>query len=103
MLRLPYFPCLDCPPSPQVSRGKVIELWRLEESARLMLVAQTEVFGLIRTLVPFRLTGGSRDYVLATSDSGRLSLLEFDGDKKKWKTVHQETFGKSGEAKRERE
>ena len=98
MLRLPYFPCLDCPPPPQVSRGKVIALWRLEERARLMLV-----FGLIRTLVPFRLTGGSRDYVLATSDSGRLSLLEFDGDKKKWKTVHQETFGKSGEAKRERE
>ena len=31
----------------------------------------TEVFGVIRCLAPFRLTGGNKDYLAVSSDSGR--------------------------------
>ena len=40
-----------------VSRGKILELLRPDENGRVQSILATEVFGVIRSLLPFRLTG----------------------------------------------
>lgn len=79
-----------------VSRGNVLELLRPDDSGRLQTVFSTDVFGCIRALAPFRLTGATRDYLIVGSDSGRLVICEYLKEKNTFKKVHQETFGKSG-------
>ena len=64
-----------------VSRGKVLELLRPDESGKMQTIVATEVFGQIRALVPFRLTGGNRDYIIVGSDSGRIVILEYSKEK----------------------
>ncbi len=60
-----------------VSRGQVLELLRPNESGKLQVVVSTDVFGVIRSLAAFRLTGASRDYVVLGTDSGRIVILEY--------------------------
>lgn len=55
-----------------------------------------EIFGVVRALTSFRLTGGSKDYIVVGSDSGRIVILEYLPDKNTLNRVHMETFGKSG-------
>lgn len=55
-----------------------------------------EVFGIIRSLMAFRLTGGTKDYIVVGSDSGRIVILEYQPSKNLFEKIHQETFGKSG-------
>ena len=40
-----------------ISRGNTIELWRLDESGNVNVICSYEVYGLIRSLKPFRLSG----------------------------------------------
>jgi splicing factor 3B subunit 3 len=40
--------------------------------------------------------GSNRDYVVVGSDSGKISIIEFDVELNDWKQVHCEVFGKSG-------
>ena len=56
----------------------------------------TEIFGVVRSLMSFRLTGGNKDYVIVGSDSGRICILEYQPTKNVFERVHIETFGKSG-------
>ena len=49
----------------------------------------------VYTLVYLK-SGGNRDYIVVGSDSGRIVILEFNGQKNIFEKVHQETFGKSG-------
>ena len=79
-----------------VSRGKVLELLRPDDQGRVQTVCSTEVFGLIRSLKPFRFPGSHEDYVIAGSDSGRIVILKFSKEKNMFVKAHQETFGKSG-------
>ena len=55
-----------------------------------------ECFGLIRSMVTFRLPGAAIDYLVLGSDSGRVSVLEFAKERNQFERVHLETFGKSG-------
>ena len=59
-------------------------------------MASTEVFGKVRSLCPFRLPGSGRDHIVVGSDSGRIVILIFDAKARRFKKVHQETFGKTG-------
>ena len=43
-----------------ISRGNIIELWRLDESGNVNVICSYEVYGLIRSLKPFRLSGTSQ-------------------------------------------
>ena len=79
-----------------VARGKLLELLRPDENGKVQSVHATEVFGTIRSLATFRLTGGNRDYVLVGSDSGKVIILEFSAEKACFERVHAETYGKSG-------
>ena len=55
-----------------------------------------ECFGLIRSMVTFRLPGASTDYLVLGSDSGRVSVVEYIKERNQFERVHLETFGKSG-------
>ncbi|GAV77061.1 CPSF_A domain-containing protein/MMS1_N domain-containing protein [Cephalotus follicularis] len=79
-----------------VARGKVLDLLRPDESGKVQTLLSTEIFGAIRSLAQFRLTGSQKDYIVVGSDSGRIVILEYNKEKNVFDKVHQETFGKSG-------
>uniref|UniRef100_A0A6B2EBF0 Splicing factor 3B subunit 3 n=1 Tax=Phlebotomus kandelakii TaxID=1109342 RepID=A0A6B2EBF0_9DIPT len=80
-----------------ISRGKSLELLRPDpNTGKIHTLLTTEVFGVIRSLIAFRLTGGTKDYAIIGSDSGRVVILEYIPAKNVLEKVHQETFGKSG-------
>eukprot|EP01006_Ploeotia_vitrea_P052092 TRINITY_DN67651_c1_g1_i1.p1 TRINITY_DN67651_c1_g1~~TRINITY_DN67651_c1_g1_i1.p1 ORF type:complete len:1211 (+),score=162.13 TRINITY_DN67651_c1_g1_i1:108-3635(+) len=79
-----------------VGRGMWLELLKPDENGHIVTVASQQIFGVVRSVMPFRLTGTTRDYIVVGSDSGRICILEFDGPTKKFKRVHMETYGKSG-------
>ena len=79
-----------------VSRGRILELLRFDDSGKLQSVLSHDVFGLIRSLKAFRLTGGNRDFIVVGSDSGKISILRYDEKNNKFDKVHEETFGRSG-------
>jgi splicing factor 3B subunit 3 len=41
-------------------------------------------------------TGSNKDYIVIGSDSGKISIVEYDAVLNDWKPVHCEVFGKSG-------
>ncbi|XP_019509243.1 PREDICTED: splicing factor 3B subunit 3 [Hipposideros armiger] len=80
-----------------VSRGKILELLRPDpNTGKVHTLLTVEVFGVIRSLMAFRLTGGTKDYIVVGSDSGRIVILEYQPSKNMFEKIHQETFGKSG-------
>eukprot|EP00232_Nephroselmis_pyriformis_P023620 CAMPEP_0182873278 /NCGR_PEP_ID=MMETSP0034_2-20130328/12223_1 /TAXON_ID=156128 /ORGANISM="Nephroselmis pyriformis, Strain CCMP717" /LENGTH=801 /DNA_ID=CAMNT_0025005915 /DNA_START=153 /DNA_END=2554 /DNA_ORIENTATION=- len=79
-----------------VGRGKVLELLRPDEAGKMQVILSTEVFGVIRDISAFRLTGANRDHIVVGSDSGRITILNFNAEKNVFEKVHQETYGKSG-------
>ena len=40
--------------------------------------------------------GSNKDYIVVGSDSGKISIIEYDVALNDWKPVHCEVFGKSG-------
>jgi len=77
--------------------GKVLELMRPDNNTgKVHTLLTVEVFGVIRSLMSFRLTGGNKDYIIVGSDSGRIVILEYNPTKNLFERVHMETFGKSG-------
>ncbi|KAK0539000.1 pre-mRNA-splicing factor rse1 [Tilletia horrida] len=65
-------------------------------TGRIRTVLEQHTFGLIRALSAFRLTGGTRDYLVVGSDSGKISILEYDAARNTFVVVHSEPFGRSG-------
>ncbi|XP_026816717.1 splicing factor 3B subunit 3-like [Rhopalosiphum maidis] len=80
-----------------VSRGKSLELMRPDaNTGKVHTLLTVEVFGIIRALMSFKQSGGTKDYIVVGSDSGRIVILEYLPSKNVLDKVHQETFGKSG-------
>lgn len=81
-----------------VCRGSTrLELLRLDgQTGKLNSLLATDAYGTIRSLASFRLTGGTKDYIVLGSDSGRIVVLEYDAEGNAFVKVHQETYGKSG-------
>ncbi|KAF7796648.1 hypothetical protein EIP86_007831 [Pleurotus ostreatoroseus] len=80
-----------------VARGTRIELLRPDvQTGKVTTVVASDVFGSIRSLTAFRLTGGTKDYAIVGSDSGRIVILDYDPKTSSFVKIHQETFGKSG-------
>ena len=40
-----------------IARGKILELLRPDENGKVQSILSCEIFGLVRALIPFRLTG----------------------------------------------
>ncbi|EPB76160.1 CPSF A subunit region [Ancylostoma ceylanicum] len=80
-----------------VGRGSTLQLLFCDPTTgKIKVLCSHEVFGIIRSLMPFRLTGGTKDYISVGSDSGRIVILEYSSEKNAFVRVHQETFGKTG-------
>mmetsp|Transcript_2281 Transcript_2281/g.5207 ORF Transcript_2281/g.5207 Transcript_2281/m.5207 type:complete len:1210 (+) Transcript_2281:84-3713(+) len=79
-----------------VTRGKILELLRPDDTGKVQSVVSWECFGIIRAIHAFRLISGKRDYIVVGSDSGRINVLQYDPKKNRFVKVHEETFGKSG-------
>ncbi|KAF8631249.1 hypothetical protein AX15_002576 [Amanita polypyramis BW_CC] len=80
-----------------VSHGTRLELLRPDvQTGKLSTVVATDVFSSVRSLAAFRLTGGTKDYAIVGSDSGRIIILDYDPKTSSFLKLHQETFGKSG-------
>ncbi|KAJ2999724.1 Splicing factor 3B subunit 3 [Globomyces sp. JEL0801] len=80
-----------------VGRNTTLELLTVDPSTgQIHSLISSQVFGIIRSLCPFRLAGSLKDYIVIGSDSGRIVILEFNAEKKVFVKLHQETFGKSG-------
>ncbi|KAJ7824665.1 mono-functional DNA-alkylating methyl methanesulfonate N-term-domain-containing protein [Mycena olivaceomarginata] len=79
------------------SHGTRLELLRPDpQTGKMATVIATDVFGSIRSLAAFRLTGGTKDYAIVGSDSGRIVILDYDPKTSSFVKLHQETYGKSG-------
>ncbi|RKP08581.1 mono-functional DNA-alkylating methyl methanesulfonate N-term-domain-containing protein [Thamnocephalis sphaerospora] len=79
------------------ARGSRLELLRPDaDTGKVRVALAHDVFGVVRSLAPFRLTGGSKDYLVVGSDSGRITILEYNAEQNRFERVHMETFGKSG-------
>jgi splicing factor 3B subunit 3 len=79
-----------------VARGKALDLLRPDDNGRIQTILSVEVFGAIRSLAQFRLTGAQKDFIVVGSDSGRIVILDYNKEKNVFDKIHQETFGKSG-------
>ena len=88
-----------------VARGSTIELLRPDDqTGKLVSVCAMPTFSVVRSLKPFRLHGATKDLVVVGSDSGKLTILEFEpfpgaagaGGGGAFKVVKSETFGKTG-------
>ena len=78
-------------------RGSALELLRVDDATgRLSTLNVIDAFGLVRVVLPFRLIGQSIDYLAVTSDSGRLTVLEWSKAASGWVRVYGDAFGKSG-------
>lgn len=99
------------------ARGSAIELLRPDDTGKVISICFTPLFSVVRSLLPFRLAGKSwqiaqtiddklkfilvvlgsnKDYIVIGSDSGKISIVEYDAGLNDWKPVHCEVFGKSG-------
>ena len=79
-----------------VAKGNMLELLRPDDTGKVCSVCSTPVFAIIRSILPFRLAGANKDYIVIGSDSGKLSIAEYDAAANDWKLVHCEVFGKTG-------
>ncbi|GAK61911.1 pre-mRNA-splicing factor rse1 [Moesziomyces antarcticus] len=80
-----------------VAKGSRLELLRPDtQTGKVEIIVSSDAFGVIRSLAAFRLTGGSKDYLIVGSDSGRIVILEYQSTSNSFDKVHQETFGRSG-------
>lgn len=79
-----------------IVRGNHLELLRQDENGKLQTICSSATFAIIRSMSSFRLAGSNRDYIVLGSDSGKVSIIEYDAKTNNWKLVHCEVFGKTG-------
>ncbi|UZJ51035.1 hypothetical protein CBS101457_000355 [Exobasidium rhododendri] len=77
--------------------GTRLELIRPDtKSGKTHVIVEQSSFGNVRSLASFRLTGGTKDYLIIGSDAGRITIAEYDGKANAFIVTHQETYGRSG-------
>ena len=73
-----------------VSNGKCLELLRPDPNGKMQSILRTEAFGVIRSLHPFRLTGGTRDYIVIGAASGRIMIVQHNPSTNSFDKIHQD-------------
>ncbi|KAI1118656.1 CPSF A subunit region-domain-containing protein [Nemania sp. NC0429] len=77
--------------------GSRLSLYRPDPTlGRVLMIASHDIFSIIRSIASFRLAGSTKDYVILTSDSGRIAVFEYLPARSSFSRIHLETFGKSG-------
>ncbi|KAF2497192.1 putative nuclear mRNA splicing factor [Lophium mytilinum] len=79
------------------ANGSILTIFEVSRLQNGFIIHHThDIFGIIRGIASYRPTGAKKDFIIVSSDSGRVVALEYDHDKKKFEQIHLETFGKSG-------
>lgn len=74
-----------------------LELLRTDvEKLKVTSICTINCFCVLRTIMSFRQVGTNKDYIVVGSDTGRITVLEYAADVNDFRTVHCETFGKTG-------
>lgn len=74
-----------------------IELWKVDpDTGKISRIYQENVFSVIISVEKVRSLGSKKDLVVLTSDSGKISILEFSVEKERFIPVIQEPFSKNG-------
>ncbi|KAF5554724.1 pre-mRNA-splicing factor rse-1 [Fusarium napiforme] len=77
--------------------GSILSLYRPDPTeGRLQTLLSQDLFSIIRSVASFRLAGSSKDYIIVSSDSGRIAVLEYLSPHNRFSRVVFETYGKSG-------
>ncbi|KAF5679748.1 pre-mRNA-splicing factor rse-1 [Fusarium denticulatum] len=63
---------------------------------RVQPVFSHDLFSIVRSIVSFRPAGSSKDYIILTSDSGCIAVLEYLPIHNRFSRILLESFGKSG-------
>jgi len=81
-----------------IARNNALEVLRIEgtDMPKIISVSYQPAFCVIRSLCTFRLVGSGKDYIAIGSDSGKITIMEFSIETSELKSVHSETFGKTG-------
>lgn len=79
-----------------IAKGSFIELLRPDDTGKLITVCSTPLFSIIRSISTYRIHGANKDNLIIGSDSGKISIVEYDTSINDWKIIHCETFGKTG-------
>ena len=80
-----------------LGKNNIIELVKVDpNTGTLISIYQQQIFGIIRSLVAFKLTGSKKDFAILGTDSGRIVILEYNQELNVFVKLQQETFGKSG-------
>ncbi|KAF5593786.1 pre-mRNA-splicing factor rse1 [Fusarium subglutinans] len=77
--------------------GSILTLHRPEPTlGRVRPFLSHDLFSIIRSVVSFRLAGSSKDYIIVTSDSGCIAVIEYLPTQNRFSRIVLEAFGKSG-------
>ncbi|KAF5984622.1 pre-mRNA-splicing factor rse-1 [Fusarium coicis] len=77
--------------------GSVLSLCRPDPTeGRVNTLLAQDLFSIIRSVASFRLAGSSKDYIVVSSDSGSITVLEYLSSHNRLSRVLLETYGKSG-------
>lgn len=80
-----------------LARGSWLELLRPDlDSGKLVLVHRVNVMATVRSLATFKIAAAGHNYLLMTTDSGRLSVLTYNSKENQFFALKNEPFGKSG-------
>ncbi|KAH0353112.1 putative splicing factor 3B subunit 3, partial [Aureobasidium melanogenum] len=80
-----------------LAQGERLSLLTIDKDTdQVRTILSHNAFGILRNLSSCRVPGTPRDLIIVSSDSGRVSLLQYDDEKNRFERVHLETFGKSG-------
>lgn len=81
-----------------VRSNNELELFKLDISNESKLVSMLIVptFSIIRSISPVRLLGSPKDLIVIGSDSGRVSIIEYQPHSNSFEKLHEETFGRTG-------
>jgi len=66
------------------------------DTGQLLTISSQNIFGIIRSLAPLRMTGADFDLLVVGSDSGKISILKYNDSLNRFEKIIEETFGKSG-------
>ena len=74
--------------------GSRVELVQFTDTGLQRSLDVTDTFGVVRDVATVRQMGGSHDYLVISSDSGRIVIAEWV--KGAWTKVQEETYGRTG-------
>lgn len=73
-----------------------IEVWKPNSNGKLEKISQQHALGIVQCIDTIRLPGTQQDFLVITSDSGKIVIAEFDQERLQFVPIIQEPHSKNG-------